>query len=161
MSMDLKMAELLKEVQLPYSPAFSKLVDETISAIKDSIDKIPQDLQVSIFLFIQKSLFFFLTFDENWIDSGQVTADVAPGFVKDIGADKVDFKFKKPKVIEIGGSYSIQCIAKPDINVDLFLRLPKVFFHNLIERAFTHVFDNRNKTRNQNTLDEVNLGDKL
>ena len=98
--MELKTSELLKDVQLHYSPAFSKLVDDAISVIKDSIDEIPQDLQV--------------------------TADVAPGFVKDIGADKVEFKFKKPKLIQIGGSYSIQCIAKPNINVDLFLRLPKV-----------------------------------
>uniref|UniRef100_A0A803Q1Y2 Nucleolar protein 6 n=1 Tax=Cannabis sativa TaxID=3483 RepID=A0A803Q1Y2_CANSA len=101
--MDLKATELLKEFQLPYLSAFSKLVDDTVSAIKDSIDKIPHDLQV--------------------------TADVAPGFVKDIGADKVDFIFKKPKAFEIGGSYSIKCIAKPDINVDLFLRLPKECFH--------------------------------
>ncbi|PON74894.1 Nrap protein [Parasponia andersonii] len=101
--MDLKTTELLKEVQLHYSPAFSKLVNDSVSAIKGSIAKIPQDLQV--------------------------TADFAPGFVKDIGADKVEFKFKKPKSIQIGGSYSIQCIAKPDINVDLYVRLPKGCFH--------------------------------
>ena len=52
--------------------------------------------------------------------------DEAPGFMRDIGADKVEFKFKKPTSIEIGGSYAIQCIVKPDINVDLFIRLPKV-----------------------------------
>lgn len=52
--------------------------------------------------------------------------DNAPGFVRDIGADKVEFKYKKPKSIEIGGSYAIQCVAKPDINVDLLIRLPKV-----------------------------------
>ena len=46
--------------------------------------------------------------------------------MRDIGADKVEFKFKKPTSIEIGGSYAIQCIVKPDINVDLFIRLPKV-----------------------------------
>ena len=55
-----------------------------------------------------------------------MTGDEAPGFVRDIGADKVEFKFKKPKSIKIGGSYAIQCIAKPDVNVDLFIRLPKV-----------------------------------
>ena len=48
--------------------------------------------------------------------------------MRDIGADKVEFKFKKPTSIEIGGSYAIQCIVKPDINVDLFIRLPKVLF---------------------------------
>lgn len=58
---------------------------------------------------------------------GQVTADEASGFVRDIGADKVEFKFKKPKSIDAGGSYAMQCMAKPDINVDLFIRLPKVF----------------------------------
>ncbi|KAL2520582.1 Uncharacterized protein Fot_24505 [Forsythia ovata] len=35
-----------------------------------------------------------------------VTADLGPGFVRDIGADKVEFKFKKPKSIEIGGTNS-------------------------------------------------------
>lgn len=57
---------------------------------------------------------------------GQVQADLASQFVRDVGADKVEFTFKKPKLIDIGGSYSIGCIAKPDANVDLFVRLPKV-----------------------------------
>lgn len=56
----------------------------------------------------------------------QVTADLASGFVRDIGADKVEFKFKKPKTFKIGGSYSINCVVKPDVNVDLFVGLPKV-----------------------------------
>ncbi|KAL6952076.1 hypothetical protein U1Q18_040932 [Sarracenia purpurea var. burkii] len=99
----LKMAELLKEVQLDYSPPFTKLVDETVSAIKEAIAKIPEDFQV--------------------------TADIAPGFVRDISADKFKFKFKRPKSIEIGGSYSIRSIAKPDVNVDLFVRMPKECFH--------------------------------
>lgn len=45
-SMDLKVRELLKEVQLDYSPSFTKFVDDTVSAIKVSIDKIPEDVQV-------------------------------------------------------------------------------------------------------------------
>ncbi|PSR88048.1 Nucleolar protein [Actinidia chinensis var. chinensis] len=101
--MDFKVRELLKEVQLDYSPSFTKLVDETVSAIRETIHQIPEDLHV--------------------------TEDVAPGFVRDIGADKVEFKFKKPKSIEIGGSYSMRCIAKPDVNVDLFVRMPKECFH--------------------------------
>lgn len=51
---------------------------------------------------------------------------MAPGFVRDINADKVEFTFKKPKSLEIGGSYSIHCVTKRDLNVDLFLHLPKV-----------------------------------
>ncbi|OMO95209.1 Nrap protein [Corchorus capsularis] len=102
-SIEFKVQELLKEVRVDYSPALTKLVDDTVSAIKSAVDKIPEDLQV--------------------------TADLAPGFVKDIGADKVEFKFKKPKSIEIGGSYSIRCVTKPDVNVDLLLRLPKECFH--------------------------------
>ncbi|XP_022751385.1 nucleolar protein 6 isoform X2 [Durio zibethinus] len=102
-SMDFKVQELLKEVRLEYSPSLTKVVNDTVSAIKSAIDKIPEDLQVN--------------------------ADWAPGFVRDIGADKVEFKFKKPKSIEIGGSYSIGCVAKPDVNVDLLLRLPKECFH--------------------------------
>uniref|UniRef100_A0A6P4ACI0 nucleolar protein 6 isoform X1 n=1 Tax=Ziziphus jujuba TaxID=326968 RepID=A0A6P4ACI0_ZIZJJ len=101
--MDLKVRELLKEVQLDYSPTFTKLVDNTVSAIQEAIDKIPEDLQIK--------------------------ADLALGFVRDIGADKVEFKFKKPKSIQIGGSYAIKCIVKPYINVDLFVRLPKECFH--------------------------------
>lgn len=102
-SMDLKVTELLNEVRLDYSPALTKHVNDTVSAIKDAIDKMPEDFQV--------------------------TANAAPGFVRDLGADKVEFKFKKPKCIEIGGSYAIQCLAKPEINVDLFIQLPKECFH--------------------------------
>lgn len=40
----------------------------------------------------------------------------------------MEFKFKKPKSVEIGGSYSIRCVAKPDVNVDVFVRMPKVYF---------------------------------
>ncbi|KAK6258334.1 hypothetical protein SCA6_012808 [Theobroma cacao] len=102
-SMEFKVQELLKEVRLEYSSPLTKFVDDTVSAIKSAIDKIPEDLQVA--------------------------ADWAPGFVRDIGADKVEFKFKKPKSVEIGGSYSIGCVVKPDVNVDLLLRLPKECFH--------------------------------
>ncbi|CAJ2646395.1 unnamed protein product [Trifolium pratense] len=102
-SMEFKLSELLKEVQLDYSPQFSKLVNDTVSSIKSSIDKIPQDYKV--------------------------TSDLAPNFVRDIGADKVDFKFKKPSVFKIGGSYSIQSLTRPELNVDLIIRLPKECFH--------------------------------
>ena len=139
---ELKTRELLKEVRLDYSPAFTKLVDDAVSAIRDSIDKIPQDLQVLQLSVIVKIVIVFLWFFVvNYALAlckllvgcdciripVQVTADFAPSFVRDIGADKVDFKFRKPKSVEIGGSYAIQCIAKPDVNVDLFIRLPKVF----------------------------------
>ncbi|XP_050228407.1 uncharacterized protein LOC126677694 [Mercurialis annua] len=103
-SLDTKINELLNEVQLNYSPALANLVDDTVSAIKQSINRIPQDLTVS--------------------------GDEASKFVEDIGADKVElFKFKKPKSIEIGGSYSMQCVAKPSINVDVFVQMPKECFH--------------------------------
>ncbi|XP_009347539.2 nucleolar protein 6 isoform X1 [Pyrus x bretschneideri] len=102
-SMDLKIGELLKEVQLDYSLTFTKAVDDAVSVIKRAIDKIPEGLNV--------------------------TADEARGFVRDIGADKVEFAFKKPKSIEIGGSYAIQCVVKPEVNVDLFVRMPKECFH--------------------------------
>ncbi|KAL3039003.1 hypothetical protein AAZX31_01G163500 [Glycine max] len=102
-STELKLTELLKEVNVDHSHQFSKLVDDTVSAIKTSIDKIPNDFKV--------------------------TADLASRFVTDIGADKVEFKFKKPASVKIGGSYSIQSIAKPEVNVDLIIRLPKECFH--------------------------------
>ncbi|GAA0178293.1 RNA metabolism protein [Lithospermum erythrorhizon] len=102
-SMNMKVNELLKEVRIDYSSANTTIVNDFVTEIKQIIHTIPQDFQV--------------------------TADVAPGFVADIRADKVDFKFKRPKMIEIGGSYAIQCVVKPDVNVDLFIRLPKECFH--------------------------------
>ncbi|XP_043710808.1 nucleolar protein 6 isoform X3 [Telopea speciosissima] len=101
--MDLKMTELLKEVQLDYSPTVTRFVDETVSAIREAIDKIPEDVKVS--------------------------ADAAPGFIRDIGADKYEFTFKKPTFFEISGSYSTRSIAKPNVNVDLLIRMPKECFH--------------------------------
>ncbi|KAG8383986.1 hypothetical protein BUALT_Bualt04G0070800 [Buddleja alternifolia] len=102
-STNLKLTELLKEVKLDYSAANTKIVNDVVSSIRDAIDEISDGLQV--------------------------TADVAPGFVRDVGADKVEFKFRKPKSVEIGGSYSFQCVARPDVNVDIFLRMPKECFH--------------------------------
>jgi U3 small nucleolar RNA-associated protein 22 len=52
-SMEFKLNELLKEVQLDYSPQFVKLVNDTVSSIKSSIDKIPKDYKV-----ILLSIFF-------------------------------------------------------------------------------------------------------
>lgn len=101
-SMDFKASELLKEVKVDY-PQLSKPVDDTVDAIKSSIDEIP--------------------------DNYNVTADLAPSFVRDIGADKVEFKFKKPLVIQKGGSYSIESLARPELNLDLIIRLPKECFH--------------------------------
>lgn len=46
---DLKVKELLKEVRLDWSSASTKLVDDTISAIKEAIDNIPEDLKVNFF----------------------------------------------------------------------------------------------------------------
>ncbi|KAI3726492.1 hypothetical protein L1987_66289 [Smallanthus sonchifolius] len=102
-TMNLKVAELMKEVTLDYSSTTNKTVDDAVFSIKECINKIPEDIQV--------------------------TADLAPKFIRDIGADKVEFKFKRPKSIQIGGSYSIQCVMKPDVNVDLYIRLPKECFH--------------------------------
>lgn len=67
-----------------------------------------------------------LTQRSKSLTTSQVTADIAPNFVRDIGADKVEFKFKKPTSIKIGGSYAAQTLAKPEVNVDLIVRLPKV-----------------------------------
>lgn len=47
--MNLKVKELLKEVQLEYSPETTATVDKVVSAIKEAIDKIPED-QVNFFL---------------------------------------------------------------------------------------------------------------
>ncbi|KAJ9561979.1 hypothetical protein OSB04_007139 [Centaurea solstitialis] len=102
-TMSLKVAELMKEVQLDYSSATAKAIDEAVSSIKECVNEIPEDIKV--------------------------TAKLAPKFIRDIGADKVEFKFKRPKSIQVGGSYSFQCVVKPDVNVDLYVRLPKECFH--------------------------------
>ncbi|CAN1190623.1 Nucleolar protein 6 [Linum perenne] len=102
-TMSLKISELLKEVHLQNSSSFTKLVEDTVSAIRESINQIPEDFKV--------------------------TAKEARGFVRDIGADKAEFKFKRPSHLELGGSYSINCIARPETNVDLLLRLPKECFN--------------------------------
>ncbi|KAI4381714.1 hypothetical protein MLD38_007764 [Melastoma candidum] len=100
---EFKVNELLNEVRVDYTPALTKVVDDTVSAIKEAISKIPDDFQV--------------------------TADLALKFVRDIGADKVDFKFKKPQYVGIAGSYATHCVVKPEVIVDLFIRLPKECFH--------------------------------
>ncbi|KAF9612335.1 hypothetical protein IFM89_038938 [Coptis chinensis] len=103
-ALELKLIELLKEVQLDYnSPSITTFIENTVSTIKNSIQNIPQNLKVD--------------------------ASLAPGFIRDIGADKVEFTFKKPKFIEIGGSYLTQTIAKPCTSIDVFICLPKECFH--------------------------------
>ena len=71
-SMEFKVQELLKEVRLEYSPAVTKLVDDTVSAIKSAIAKIPEDLQV-----FKKCVYYLLFFlfikwemnnNENYLD---------------------------------------------------------------------------------------------
>lgn len=47
--MSFKVRELLKEVQLEYSPETTATVDNFVSAIKKAIDKIPEH-QVNLFL---------------------------------------------------------------------------------------------------------------
>ncbi|KAH0855124.1 hypothetical protein HID58_020474 [Brassica napus] len=59
----------------------------------------------------------------------KVTSELAPSFVSEIGADKVEFIFKKPNGFRPVGSYSTRCMAKPDASVDLLLHLPKECFH--------------------------------
>ncbi|GJW21174.1 nucleolar protein 6 [Tanacetum coccineum] len=102
-TLTLKITELMKEVQLDYSSQTTTFVNDVVSSIQNVINNIPDNLLVN--------------------------ADLAPKFVRDIGADKVKFKFKKPKAVEIGGSYAIQCVVKPDVNVDVYVRLPKECFH--------------------------------
>lgn len=47
-SMNLKVQELLKEVQFNYSPVTTKYVDDVVSSIRDVIHKIPDDIQVLV-----------------------------------------------------------------------------------------------------------------
>uniref|UniRef100_A0A1D1YCT8 Nucleolar protein 6 n=1 Tax=Anthurium amnicola TaxID=1678845 RepID=A0A1D1YCT8_9ARAE len=101
-SMGLKVAELLKEVQL--GRAAVEILDQAVSAVAEAIRGIPER---------------------------RVGADAAPGFVRDIGvpAEKAEFTFRAPESVVVAGSRSIRSIAKPDVNVDLLVRMPKECFH--------------------------------
>ncbi|RZS12781.1 hypothetical protein BHM03_00044284 [Ensete ventricosum] len=99
-SLDFKVGELLKEIVLDDSAI--EILDRAVSSVVDAIESIPEQL---------------------------VSADAAPKFVADLGVPtdkKVSFTFKSPESIQVGGSYSIRSVAKPDINVDLLVRMPKL-----------------------------------
>uniref|UniRef100_A0A1J3J6H3 Nucleolar protein 6 n=1 Tax=Noccaea caerulescens TaxID=107243 RepID=A0A1J3J6H3_NOCCA len=97
-----KVNDLLKDIRIDYG-SLSKPVDDFVSSIRKAIDGIPEDFKV--------------------------TSELAPNFVSDIGADKVEFNFKKPNGFNLCGSYSIRCMAKPDASVDLLVHLPKECFY--------------------------------
>lgn len=60
-SVSLKVSELLKEVQLDYSPANIKIIDDVVSSVKESINKIPEDFQVYfVFSFAKFKLSLFI-----------------------------------------------------------------------------------------------------
>ncbi|XP_072992362.1 uncharacterized protein [Typha latifolia] len=101
-SMDLKLRELLREVRLD-DPTL-EAIDRAVSSITDAIESIPDQ---------------------------DVIAEAAPGFVRDlrVPSDKVAFVFNTPEVVRVTGSHSFGCVTKPDINVDLLVRMPKECFH--------------------------------
>ncbi|ESQ53434.1 hypothetical protein EUTSA_v10024292mg [Eutrema salsugineum] len=101
-SRTLKVNNLLKDIRIDYG-SLSKPVDDFVSSIREATDAIPEDIKV--------------------------TSELAPSFVGDIGADKVDFNFKRPNGFTVCGSYSIRSMAKPDASVDLLLHLPKECFY--------------------------------
>lgn len=99
---DLKVSELLKEVSVDYSK--TKHLEDAVALIRDVLLSLPEE---------------------------QVKPTAAAAFIKDIGApgDKVDFKFRKPDSVEIIGSYALKTAAKPFLNIDLAVRIPKACFH--------------------------------
>ncbi|CAL9750945.1 unnamed protein product [Musa acuminata subsp. burmannicoides] len=102
-SLDFKVGELLKEIILDDSAI--ETLDRAVSSVVDAIESIPEQL---------------------------VSADAAPKFVADLGVPtdkKLSFTFKSPGSIQVAGSHSIRSVAKPDINVDLLVRMPKECFH--------------------------------
>ncbi|KAH0855123.1 hypothetical protein HID58_020473 [Brassica napus] len=99
MEADSKLNDLLEKSRIDRDST----VDGLVSSIEEAIDAIPEGLEV--------------------------TSELAPSFVSEIGADKVEFIFKKPNGFRPVGSYSTRCMAKPDASVDLLLHLPKECFH--------------------------------
>lgn len=106
MDENIKLKELLKEIQLDYSSSTIRALDHTISSIKDAIDNISEGISVGL--------------------------DAAPGFVRDIGVpspEKITFTFWKPKSFDVVGSFSVRPILKPHTNVDILIQMPKECFH--------------------------------
>ncbi|XP_039128764.1 nucleolar protein 6 isoform X2 [Dioscorea cayenensis subsp. rotundata] len=101
-SMDFKVGELLKEVRI--DSAASKTLDKAVSSIVDAIKAIPERV---------------------------VSSKGAQKFIEDlrVPAKKARFTFKSPESVIVAGSHSIRSIARPDINVDLLVRMPKECFH--------------------------------
>ncbi|XP_008790387.2 nucleolar protein 6 [Phoenix dactylifera] len=101
-SMDLKVRELLKEVQLDASAI--KSLDGAVSSVIDAIRAIPDQ---------------------------EVSSESTPAFIRDlrVPSDKVSLTFRSPEHVQVGGSHSIRSIAKPDVNIDLLIRMPKECFH--------------------------------
>ncbi|KAH9309821.1 hypothetical protein KI387_037732, partial [Taxus chinensis] len=95
---DLKVKELIKEISVDYTK--TKSLDEAIAVIRDFLLHLPDE---------------------------QIEATEAAAFIKYLGApsDKVDLKFRKPDCVEIVGSYRLKAVAKPFVNVDLAVRMPK------------------------------------
>ncbi|GLJ36464.1 hypothetical protein SUGI_0732270 [Cryptomeria japonica] len=95
---DLKVKELVKEISLDYSK--TKPLNDAIAVIRDFLLNLPDE---------------------------QIKATEAAAFIKDLGApsDKVNLNFKKPDSVEIVGSYGLKTVAKPFVNVDLAVRMPK------------------------------------
>jgi hypothetical protein len=58
----------------------------------------------------------------------QVSGSLVSAFAKDLGVpeEKAQLKFQKPEGVETVGSYATQTAAKPFLQVDLAVRLPKV-----------------------------------
>lgn len=98
---DLKAEELVKEISLDYSK--TKPLNDTIAVIREFLLNLPDE---------------------------QIKAAEAAAFIKDLGApsDKVNLNFKKPDSVEIVGSYGLKTVAKPFLNVDLAVRMPKECF---------------------------------
>ncbi|KAL6005249.1 hypothetical protein ACLOJK_005811 [Asimina triloba] len=61
--------------------------------------------------------------------------EAAPSIARDLLAASVDkdkpigFAFQKPVSFQVVGSYALGCVAKPDTNVDVLVRMPKACFH--------------------------------
>ncbi|KAL4197282.1 hypothetical protein AMTRI_Chr04g187510 [Amborella trichopoda] len=101
--LELKVKQLLEEVAVDYSTTGP--LEDAIAAITQSLRSISSEEKVGF--------------------------ETAPKFIEDLGvqANKVKFTFRKPEFIVIGGSYSFKAVARPYLNVDILIRMPKTCFH--------------------------------
>ena len=54
---------------------------------------------------------------------------------------KGKFRFVKPSVVKVVGSYLLGTIMKPNLNVDIVVQMPRVCFVFLLKHTHSNLYD--------------------